>query len=151
MTQKLIYDLSLKHQKRIIPILVSLGDVKLINPNLPVKMRYAWSNCEPSIGLLDDTLSIDPSKLEEYRILFPPGKRSSRTETESKALRFMRTYPQYSFDDIIRAATGYIGSTDPTYICKSGYFIFKKVPGSDVVSKCLDFLEDTQVVHYDDI
>jgi malonyl CoA-acyl carrier protein transacylase len=87
--------------------------------------------------------------LEEYRPLFKGKKKGSMGDRHGcvqKLALFRIAYPEYSLEDIMKAAKSYVDSfQEYTYMMQADHFVFKTVlhQGKELLtSKLLTILED---------
>lgn len=85
-------------------------------------------------------------RIKEYRSKWKGLKRGamgSPTSCEEKLIRWIKNNPEYTFDDILKAADLYIDSLngDYTYLQRADYFIYKK-EGKEESSRLSAFIEE---------
>lgn len=110
---------------------------------LPIKFKQ-------EISLAKKIEEVEDWVLKEYRPLFKGKKQGAmgdRYGCVQKMAMFMIVHPEYSKDDILKAAKSYIDSFGYSfvYMMQADYFIYKQVrhQGKEMItSKLLTWLED---------
>lgn len=91
--------------------------------------------------------------IEEYRNLWKGlkvGSMGSPTACREKMERWMKENPDYSKEDILKAARIYINSVDNyQYLQAAHYFIYKKDNGKEEDSRLSAFIEEKEVDNND--
>jgi len=126
-----LYDLCLN-------LKISLTNLKLNKRDINKYLSKKSSNFKFSENFIDD-----------YRQLFAgkkPGAQGTIDEVIKNMSEFVKTYPEYTEEDILNATRKYIEScTDFTYLQKAHYFIFKKDFTTNIrKSNLLTYLEFTE-------
>lgn len=127
-------------QNRVGGLLVAKGYAKKINHT----KGFKYSNLEltkdgsSEIGK-SEKIDISDEWLDNFRSLFPEGRKGNKAIIKEKAQRFM-IENECSLEDIQAALTRYIRVTDPQYVCRANNFFYKKEPGQEEESYCEEFL-----------
>lgn len=91
--------------------------------------------------------------IEEYRNLWKGlkvGSMGSPTACKEKMERWMKENPDYSKEDILKAARIYINSVDNyQYLQAAHYFIYKKDNGKEEDSRLSAFIEEKEIDNTD--
>jgi len=85
--------------------------------------------------------------IKDYRDIFKgkkPGGMGDPSQTTAKMKKFLEAYPEYTKDDIMKAAKHHVDSTAPSYqyMMYADYFIFKEDPQGGIKSRLLSTLEE---------
>lgn len=79
---------------------------------------------------LENTTAIElevTERLQEYRSIFniKQGWMGDKQSCIKKLVKWLKTNPQYNFDDVVKAAEHYLSVTNSTYVQRADYFIEK--------------------------
>lgn len=125
-------------QHRVCAILLLLQKAELIDENGELK----YSNLT-LFG--DDVFIFEDGFIEEYRSLFPVGKKSTPAEVKDK-MNVLFTEMDVTEDQVINATKHYLSTvSNPTFCEKAGNFISKIVDGTRR-STLREFLETQETV-----
>lgn len=138
--------------------LQSSGLIKLDGSNIIIreKGKELLDLCRMDIDVYSPVKSVKKSsrainsevasRINEYRHLWKglkPGSMGSKKGCSQKLSRWMRENPEYSFDDILKAASLYIATVNNVrYLQQADYFIFKQDTNKEESSRLSAFIEE---------
>lgn len=114
---------------------ISLKDKNISNTLLEVDIgvtNVAGVKLKKEKSISEESLEEAVSKIRSMFIGLKPYSAGDKHDLKRKLLRFVREYPEYTLEDIYTAAQYYIENTNPLYIRRANYFIFKNIGKSEV-------------------
>lgn len=100
-------------------------------------------------SVLDERLKDVDSWIQDFRNIFKVGKPGAMGDPNAcldKMKKFIKAHPQYTKEQIMKAAEVYVNSQAPAYrfLQQADYFISKQSVDKGITSRLLSFLEDPQ-------
>lgn len=114
---------------------ISLKDKNISNTLLEVDIgvtNVAGVKLKKHKSISEESLEEAVTKIRNLFQGIRPYSMGDKHDLKRKLLRFVREYPEYTLDDIYAATEYYIEHTNPTYIRRANYFIFKTIGKSEV-------------------
>ena len=103
--------------------------------------KYKIFNFEPEPVKTIDFVDL----AEKVRVKFKgirPLSMGDKADCVAKMKRFIKEYPQYTEEDILKATDRYIEITPPVYIRRANYFIYKHTNKGEEISTLASILEN---------
>lgn len=138
-----------------IQIILRDKSIKLIE-FLTVEIEHSLNTKEITIKKSQRAINLDISdRVTEFRLKWKNLKAGSMGSLQSckyKITRWMKENPDYSFDDILKAADMYIDSLNGDYrfLQRADYFIYKQENNREESSRLSGFIDEINTFTKDD-
>lgn len=128
-------------EKQVISILLVKGYVTLTDPNGEYKFSNISITSDGKKKINAPSVTVDVGKVEEYRSLFPTGKKGPPKTVKDRLERYLGDN-NCTMDEVISATEYYINNVSNLDYCISAhYFLYKTEKSGETVSRIDEYME----------
>ena len=122
---------------------INLIEMLLIDNNKSIKEE--GKNIKKSDRIIEDEVNTNIKEFRELWRGLKPGSMGSLQSCKDKMKRWIKANPEYSFDDIIKAAKLYLNTEGRNirFLQRADYFIYKQSNNREEESRLSSYIDDT--------